>query len=132
MVIELKEIVDNYKNDDDLAAESETDLDNLLDFDRYGRYEFVRCGRCGGPRLGHRQKKCRQMEAGYDKDLVEAFESKIKTLDGFRKAVKKYMEKEEEKESRRKAKEIEAAVGAVLEKFERKDIVNQPSSYGSY
>ena len=32
------------------------------------------------------------------------------------------MEKEEEKETRRKAKEIEAAVGAELEKFERKVI----------
>ena len=127
MVIELKEIVENYKNDDDLVAELETDLDNLLDFDRYGRYEFVRCGNCGGPRLGHRQEKCRQLKEKYNQDLVKAFESKIKTIDDFRRTVKRYMEREEEKESKRKAKEIEAAVGAVLEKFERKDIANQTS-----
>ena len=125
MVIELKTIVDKYKTDEDIVTETETNLENVLDFDRHGRYDFVHCGTCGGPVLGHKPEKCRQLDnVRYDDVLIKAFEDKIKTIDGFRKVVKKYMEQEEEKENRRKAKEIEASVRAVLENFERKEAGN--------
>ena len=106
MVIELKTIVDKYKTDEDIVTETETNLENVLDFDRHGRYDFVHCGTCGGPVLGHKPEKCRQLDnVRYDDVLIKAFEDKIKTIDGFRKVVKKYMEQEEERENRRKARD---------------------------
>ena len=48
-------ITDNYKNDDDIVAKTGDNIENVLDFDRNGRYEFVHCGSCGGPILGHKE-----------------------------------------------------------------------------
>ena len=59
MAVELKTIMENYKTDEDIGQESETNLENTLDFDRYGQYEFVHCGECGEPIIGHKQEKCR-------------------------------------------------------------------------
>ena len=54
MAVELKTITENYKTDDEIANELETNLEYALDFDRYGQYEFVLCGECGGLRIGHK------------------------------------------------------------------------------
>ena len=53
--------------------------------------------------------------------MVEAFEDKIKAIVEFRKIVKNHLEKEEEKKSGIKVKEIEASVRAVIENMESKD-----------
>ena len=94
MVVELIDITDNYKIDEDIVAETGSDLENVLDFDRNGRYEFVHCGTCGGPMLGHKSVKCRELNnVQYDNDLIKAFADKIRTIDGFRKLVKKYRDR---------------------------------------
>ena len=50
---------------------------------------FVHCGTCGGPMLGHKAVKCRELNnVWYDNDLIKAFKDKIKTINGFRKLVK--------------------------------------------
>ena len=127
MVIQLKDIVDNYKTNEDIIAETDNDIKNVLDFFRFGQYEFVHCGFCGGPRLGHKSEKCRQLNnERYDDELVRAFEDKIKTIYGFRKLVKKYREIEDEKENRMKVKELEASVlvsvRTALEHYMRKEV----------
>ena len=53
--------------------------------------------------------------------MVEAFEDKIKAIVEFRKIVKNHLEKEEERKSGIKVKEIEASVRAVIENMESKD-----------
>ena len=83
--------MDNYKNDEDIVAKTGDDIENVLDFDQNGRYEFVHCGSCGGPILGHKLVKCRELNnVRYDDELIKAFEDKIQVIDGFRKLVKKY------------------------------------------
>ena len=73
--------------------------------------------------LGHKSVKCRELNnVRYDDELIKAFKDRIKTIDGFRKLVKKYRETEDEKENRRKVKEIEASVRAALEHYGRKEI----------
>ena len=126
MVVALRDIMDNYKTDEDIVAETGSDMENVLDFDWNERYKFVHCGTCGGPMLGHKAVKSRELyNVRYDDDLIKAFEDKIRMIDGFRKLVKKYREIEEEKENRRRVKEIEAScmasVRALLENYERKE-----------
>ena len=53
--------------------------------------------------------------------MVEAFEDKIKAIVEFKKIVKNHLEKEEERKSGIKVKEIEASVRAVIENMEGKD-----------
>ena len=60
MTKDLKDIIDNYKKDDEIITELGNELENVLEFDRNGRYEFFHCGTCGGPILGHKAEKCRQ------------------------------------------------------------------------
>ena len=61
MSVNLNEILANYKNDAKKITELGLDADNVLDLDRTlnGKFEFVHCGLCGGPILGHRVEKYR-------------------------------------------------------------------------
>ena len=55
----MDEMKNNYKKDGDIAHElRHVDLENFLDFDCNGRYEFARCETCDGPLLGHLEVKC--------------------------------------------------------------------------
>ena len=49
----------DYKSDEDIIDELMKTPEAVVDFDRTwnGRYEFVRCGDCNGPMLGHREEK---------------------------------------------------------------------------
>ena len=99
-MVELKEITDNYKMDEDIIVETGNDIEYVLDFNSIGEFKFVHCGSCGGPILGHTSVKCRELNnVRYKDDLIKAFEEKISAIDGFRKKVKLYRENEEEKES---------------------------------
>ena len=46
----------DYKGDPDMINKLTNALEVVVDFDRTwnGKYEFVRCGECNGPMLGHR------------------------------------------------------------------------------
>ena len=64
------------------------DLDNLLDFDLFGRYEFPRCESCDGPLLGPLEVKCSGKDkVRYRSEAVRLFESWLKRIKGFREAV---------------------------------------------
>ena len=63
----------DYKSDEDIFDELMKTPEAFVDFDRTwnGRYEFVRCGDCNRPTLGHWGEKCRHKEGGYDKKTVK-------------------------------------------------------------
>ena len=49
----------NYRSVIDIEEElKNVDLDNFLDFDQNGKYEFARCEGCDGSLLGHLEVKC--------------------------------------------------------------------------
>ena len=63
MSVSLKDIIDNYKGDNKIVNKLGLDVENVLDLDRTlnGKFEFLHCGMCGRPLLGHRAGKCRQL-----------------------------------------------------------------------
>ena len=84
-------------------------VENVLDLDRTlnGKFEFLHCGTCDSPILEHRAEKCRQLNGvRYEDIVVKGLEDKLKAIDRFRKIVKKYIEVEQEKESKKKEKDI--------------------------
>ena len=85
----------NYKSDNEIQKElANVNIDNFLDCDYNGKYEFVRCAHCEGPLLGHLEVKCPRLE--YDGGTAKKFETHLKGLEGFRTALKqREMEKEE-------------------------------------
>ena len=56
-MVELKDITDNYKTDEDIVVETGNDIENILDFNRNGEFKFVYCGSCGGLIHGHKLVK---------------------------------------------------------------------------
>ena len=70
----------DYKDDTDIINELTNTLEVVVDFDRTwnGKYEFVRCGECNGPMLGHRAEKCRKTD-GYDDAVVRKYETLMRS-----------------------------------------------------
>ena len=69
-------IIENCKGDDKIVTKLGLDVENILDLDRIlnGKFKFLHCQTCGGPILGHRIEKVRQldvknMEILWSKDL---------------------------------------------------------------
>ena len=78
----------NYKKDAEIEAELENvNIENYLEFDYQGRYEFKECEYCTGPLLGHIQPKCPKVE--YDERGVKRFKTHLKNIGGFDASVKK-------------------------------------------
>ena len=49
----------NYKKLEDISADvKDHGIDEYLDFNNLGRFEFFHCEECTGPMLGHIQTKC--------------------------------------------------------------------------
>ena len=116
MSVSLNDIINNYKGDDETVNKLGLDVENVLDLDRNlnRKFEFLHCGECGGPLLGHRAEKCRQRNGVRYKDIViKGFEDKLKAIDGFRKMLKKHIEVEQEKESKKRAQDIAETIRAV-------------------
>ena len=93
--------------DNEIVNELGLDVENVLDLDRTlnGKFEFLHCGECGGPLLGHRAEKCRQLNGvRYEDVLGKGFEDRLKAVDGFRKILKKHIEAEKEKEVKNKVR----------------------------
>ena len=59
MSITLEQMRKDYKDDSDIMNELTNSPEAVIDFDRTwnGKFEFVRCGECNGPMLGHRAEK---------------------------------------------------------------------------
>ena len=79
-------------------------LENFLDFDFNGRYEFTSCEDCNGPLMGHIKAKCPKLAYG-DED-VKKFENYLERIGGFKETVwarEKKKQEEMEKIDIRKA-----------------------------
>ena len=59
-------------------------LENFLDFDHNGRYEFTSCEDCNGLLLGHLKAKCPKI--GYGDEDVKKFDTYLKRIGGFKEA----------------------------------------------
>ena len=77
----------NYKKMDEIARDIETNgLDEYVEFDNVGRYEFYKCGSCDGPILGHLQNKCRSKDP-YEEQTIKSFEKDLRRVSELKKHV---------------------------------------------
>ena len=85
----------DYKDDTDIINELTNTPEAVVDFDRTwnGKYEFVRCGECNGPMLGHRAEKCRKSNR-YEEVLVKKYETSLRSTLKIREIVITYINKQ--------------------------------------
>ena len=71
----------------------------VVDFDRTwnGKYEFVRCGECNGPMLGHRAENFRKNN-GYEEALVRKYETSLRSSLKIREILITYMNTQKKSE----------------------------------
>ena len=107
-------IVKNYKQDSDIKNElADVKLDNFLDFDYSGNYEFLKCAYCDGPLLGHLEAKCPRLE--YDSGTVKRFEAYLKGLGEFRAGLEKRKREIKEQEMKSMASMVRMTVDAAIQ-----------------
>ena len=107
----LEEMRKDYLNDADIIIELTNTPEAVVDFDRTwnGKYEFVRCGECNGPMLGHRAEKCRKNE-GYEEAIVKKYETRMRSALKIREVIISYINKQKIAEIEfRQDREIELA-----------------------
>ena len=81
----MEDIKKNYKSCSEVEEEMKiVELENFLDFDYNGKYEFASCEDCNGPLLGHLKAKCPKIT--YDEEDVKMFETYLKRVVGFKEA----------------------------------------------
>ena len=128
----INTIKENYNKHDDIAKELDNvKLENFLDFDNNGGYEFAHCGTCGGPLLGHLEAKCSHLDnVRYDGILVKGFEDWLKSIKGFREAVAERNRRKEKEKNAERVVEIRETVKTIIENMERKgtDHVNSQTT----
>ena len=61
----------NYKNDDEITTELDSNLHNFLEFDNNGKYELRTCEDCNGPMIGHLKVKCPKVEYSEDDEMMK-------------------------------------------------------------
>ena len=101
----------DYKSDEDIINELMKTSEAVVDFDRTwnGKYDFVRCGECNGPMVGHRAEKCRKTD-GYEEALVRKFETQMRSAVHIRTILNKYMDtKRKEEMDYKQTRKIELA-----------------------
>ena len=97
MNTELEVIRKAYKLDEDIRHSLATEPENSLTFDRTwnGNYAWKYWGICNGPKLEHREEKCRHTRGGYSKELVNRFEKILLDIDGVNQEIVNYVEKKD-------------------------------------
>ena len=90
----------DYKSDEDILDELMKTPEAVIDFDRTwnGKYEFVRCGNCNGPMLGHREEKCREKDKVYTGDIVKRYENNMRSCVAMRNILIQYIHKQKKEE----------------------------------
>ena len=85
MIENINEMKNNYKKIDDITYKiRHSEIEDLVEFDNNGKYEFIRCETCDGPILGHIEAKCRNLEGiRYDEQIVKSFKHWLKRINGF-------------------------------------------------
>ena len=101
MSVTLETMRKDYKSDEDIIDELMKTPEAVVDFDRTwnGRYEFVRCGVCNVPILGHREEKCRHKEGGYDEETVKRYEKKMRSSVAIRNIMNTFMDEKKKQET---------------------------------
>ena len=89
----------DYKDDTDIINELTNTPEAVVGIDRTwnGKYEFVRCGECNGPMLGHRAKKCRKND-GYKETVVRKYEPSMRSSVNIRNILNNYMDTKRKQE----------------------------------
>ena len=101
----------DYKSDEDIINELMETPEAVLDFDRTwnGIYEFVRCGECNGPMVGHRTEECRKTD-GYEEALVRKHETQMRSSEHTRAIMNRYMDtKRKEEMDYKQTRKVELA-----------------------
>ena len=90
----------DYKDDTDMINELTNSPEAVVDFDRTWnrKYEFVRCGECNGPMLGHRAEKCRKNKDGYEETVVRKYEMQMRGAIKIREILNNFMDTKREQE----------------------------------
>ena len=119
---DMNDLQKNYHKAEDIAKEIQNvDLENFLDFDSNGSYEFALCEKCDGPLLGHIEVKCSSLEGlRYERQIVKSFENWLKRITGFREAVQHRNMKKDEKQ----VIQITETVKTIIEGIEKKNKAN--------
>ena len=88
-----------YKSDEDIIDELMNTPEAAVDFDRTwnGKYDFVRCGECNGPMVGHRAEKSRKTD-GYEEALVRKYWIQMGSAIHIRTILKKYVDTKRKEE----------------------------------
>ena len=99
MTTTLETMRKDYKDDTDIINELNNTPEAVVDFDRTwnGKYEFVRCGECNGPMLGHRAEKCRKNNV-YEESLVRKYETSLRSSLKIREILITYMNTQKKSE----------------------------------
>ena len=103
----INEMKKNYKKSEEITTDIKTHgLDEYLEFDNTGRYEFYKCESCEGPMLGHLQNKCRNKDP-YDEQTTKSFEYWLKRNPELRKQVADKKQAEDDRQAHHQAKQAE-------------------------
>ena len=77
--VEIDNINSNYKKDSEIQEElKNVNIENHLEFDYHGRFEFRKCEYCDGLLLGHLTQKCPKLD--YDEKVIKKSENNLKNL----------------------------------------------------
>ena len=128
----METIQKNYKLASEIEKElKDVDLENFLDFDGKGGFDFDSCDYCNGPVLGHLEVKCPRLE--YDPGDVRKFEKHLKKNKGLKKALMKREEEriEKEKAHELKMKEVEAKAMAEMMRSTFEGLGNAGNAQGT-
>ena len=83
----MENIKKNYRSHENIEGDIKSvNLENFIDFDLNGRYEFAKYEGFDGPLLGHQEVKCRD-GVRYDSQVVKSFEHWLRRINGFREKV---------------------------------------------
>ena len=84
----MDNIKSNYKKVSEIQEElKNVNIENYLEFNYQGDYEFKKCPFCDGPALGHLAAKCPKLD--HDEKAVKKFETYLKSMEGFSEAVER-------------------------------------------
>ena len=104
----INKMKSDYKNMEEMKAEvMAVNIEEFLQFNNNGRFDFYKCESCGGPMLGHMEAKCRGLKgARYEEPIVKAFKDWFRGIPELKVAVDNRERRKEERKAERKAESM--------------------------
>ena len=97
----------NYRKTEEIATDIKTHgLEEYIEFDNNGRYEFYKCKSCEGPMLGHQQNKCRHKDP-YKEQIIKNFENWLKRNPELKKQLSDKKQEEKARANHHQVKQAE-------------------------